>query len=178
MRLSRCIAFDNWMGMQQQLAMSDSAALRNLGEGVLPYLGFCDRLDRSAAALTSDLLAGLVIAAGTLAGENKQRADEIARASTHLHAVARGLWSIRRRLYKQLKDVEVYQAERSALSSAFRQRLSRYPLTATLDAAVTLEVEDLQEHLTSVVGCNVAEELMSALSFFKGCELRGKWRVL
>ncbi|RDX44670.1 hypothetical protein OH76DRAFT_1408908 [Lentinus brumalis] len=163
--LPRCVEFDNCMRVQRQLTMEESSTLQ-YHAGLLPYNGFYQALRRSAMFMSSEFLAGIRLAKGK---EDLSRTDEVETTMAQVGAVAGSVRRMRRALSDEFQygDREAFRAESSALAAECRQRLARYPTSATLEAAVTVEFEDVMDQLRSIVGGGGAEELMHAMSFFQ-----------
>ncbi len=170
--LSRCIEFDNCMRVQWQLTMEESSTLQ-YHAGLLPYNGFYQALRRSAMFISTEFLAGIGLAKDK---EDLSRTDEVEATMAQVGAVAGSVRRMRRALSDEFQygDRDAFRAESNALAAECHQRLARYPTSATLEAAVTVEFEDVMDQLQSIVGGRGAEELMHAMSFFQDDGDRGE----
>ncbi len=150
--------------------MQESSVLK-YQEDLLPYSGFYEALRRSPIYLSTEFFAGLDIAKDK---EALSRMDELEKTMVQVDAVAGSIRRLRDALSDKFRNREAFRAESDALAAECRQRLARYPTSATLEAAVTVEFEDVMDQLQSIVGGRGAEELMHAMSFFQDDGDRGE----
>ncbi|KAI0695658.1 hypothetical protein C8T65DRAFT_664825 [Cerioporus squamosus] len=160
--LSRCVEFDDWVRVQQ-LAMQESPKLA-WREGLLPYDRFYEALRRNTRFFSAEFFAGLV---SSNSKEDLSRTDEVETTMKQVFGVADSIREMRAWLSENFKDIEGVRAESDAIAAECRQRLARYPARATLEGAVTVELEDVADHLRSIEGASGAEDLMGTLSFFR-----------
>ena len=164
---------------QQLVSLSKAEKLpRRLGEDVLPYQGFFLRLCLTSIGLSQEYFSGSLllqqIRDPTARREPLQRQDEVQEISSHVDAVVTGVRRIRQRFLDQIQDFEAFTQESDWLVSEFSKRLTRYPVGTALGAAVSVEVDDFVDEVTSTVGSDVAAEFMDALSYFVNARSGGR----
>ena len=162
---------------QRLVSSSETGELpRSLGEEVLPYQGFHHRLTIAAIGLTQEFFSGVALSEEirdpSASREAYQKTDEISAISRHMQDVTQEVWRIRQRLKAHIEDVEALNLESDEIVSQFRKRLARYPLDTAPCTAVSVEIDDFADEVASMVGNEVAAELMDALSYFG--DARGK----
>lgn len=140
----------------------------------IPYNHIQPVLSRSAISFALEALAGVDYLLDS--DEDSDQLTTIRNTMAHLNNVMTAVARLQDKFSNCLEDFEAFRTESDVLVAAFRKALTRYPVSATVDAAVSVEISDFTSHLTSATDHDVAEEFTRTLSYFKSSESRSKGR--